>query len=66
MVSCPADNNSTATQLLTEHRVSFVFSLQNWLGETEDQKSSSSTPAYMSVFMSCALSTPAFFRVIID
>ncbi|OGM45949.1 hypothetical protein ABOM_005260 [Aspergillus bombycis] len=32
--------------------VSFVFSLQNWLGETPDQKSTASTPAYMSVFMS--------------
>ncbi|KAE8379216.1 translation initiation factor SU [Aspergillus bertholletiae] len=32
--------------------VSFVFSLQNWLGETPDQKKTASTPAYMSVFMS--------------
>ncbi|KAB8221258.1 SUI1-domain-containing protein [Aspergillus novoparasiticus] len=32
--------------------VSFVFSLQNWLGETPEQKRTASTPAYMSVFMS--------------
>ncbi|KNG85861.1 hypothetical protein ANOM_003668 [Aspergillus nomiae NRRL 13137] len=32
--------------------VSFVFSLQNWLGETPDQKRTASTPGYMSVFMS--------------
>ncbi|RAK76702.1 translation initiation factor SU [Aspergillus fijiensis CBS 313.89] len=32
--------------------VSFVFSLQSWLGETPDQKRNASTPAYMSVLMS--------------
>ncbi|KAE8151927.1 translation initiation factor SU [Aspergillus avenaceus] len=32
--------------------VSFVFSLQTWLGETPEQKRTASTPAYMSVFMS--------------
>ncbi|KAF5862687.1 translation INITIATION FACTOR [Aspergillus alliaceus] len=32
--------------------VSFVFSLQSWLGETPEQKRTASTPAYMSVFMS--------------
>ncbi|KAJ5296655.1 Ubiquitin-conjugating enzyme [Penicillium atrosanguineum] len=28
--------------------VSFVFSLQSWLGESEDQKKTASTPAYMT------------------
>ncbi|PTU21939.1 hypothetical protein P175DRAFT_0531480 [Aspergillus ochraceoroseus IBT 24754] len=32
--------------------VSFVFSLQSWLGETAEQKKTASTPAYMSVMMS--------------
>ncbi|KGO37275.1 Eukaryotic translation initiation factor SUI1 [Penicillium expansum] len=32
--------------------VSFVFSLQSWLGESPEQKKTASTPAYMSVFMS--------------
>ncbi|GIC86560.1 eukaryotic translation initiation factor eIF-1 [Aspergillus udagawae] len=32
--------------------VSFVFSLQSWLGETPEQKKSAATPAYMSVLMS--------------
>ncbi|CAG8905359.1 unnamed protein product [Penicillium egyptiacum] len=35
--------------------VSFVFSLQSWLGESPEQKKTASTPAYMSVFMSCSL-----------
>ncbi|ODM18414.1 hypothetical protein SI65_06285 [Aspergillus cristatus] len=43
--------------------VSFVFSLQNWLGETEDQKSSSSTPAYMSVFMSFMALVVTYFPI---
>ncbi|KAE8350275.1 translation initiation factor SU [Aspergillus coremiiformis] len=34
--------------------VSFVFSLQSWLGETSEQKRTASTPAYMSVFMASA------------
>ncbi|CAG8244464.1 unnamed protein product [Penicillium salamii] len=34
--------------------VSFVFSLQSWLGESPDQKKNASTPAYMSVLMSCS------------
>ncbi|KUM66368.1 hypothetical protein ACN42_g693 [Penicillium freii] len=32
--------------------VSFVFSLQSWLGESPEQKKTASTPAYMSVLMS--------------
>ncbi|KAL4939065.1 hypothetical protein BDV06DRAFT_225399 [Aspergillus oleicola] len=32
--------------------VAMVFSLQSWLGETEEQKKNASTPAYMSVGMS--------------
>ncbi|KAJ5854470.1 hypothetical protein N7534_007013 [Penicillium rubens] len=35
--------------------VSFVFSLQSWLGESPEQKKTAATPAYMSVFMSCSL-----------
>ncbi|PWY67501.1 translation initiation factor SU [Aspergillus heteromorphus CBS 117.55] len=38
--------------MFTRNRVSFVFSLQSWLGETPEQKRTASTPAYMSVFMS--------------
>jgi hypothetical protein len=30
-----------------------VFALQNWLAESPEQKRTASTPAYMSVFMSC-------------
>ncbi|KAL3483293.1 translation initiation factor SUI1 [Aspergillus germanicus] len=33
--------------------VAFVFSLQSWLGETAEQKKTATTPAYMSVLMSC-------------
>ncbi|KAJ5780986.1 hypothetical protein N7457_006146 [Penicillium paradoxum] len=33
--------------------VSIVFSLQSWLGESPEQKKNASTPAYMSVLMSC-------------
>ncbi|KAL4906911.1 hypothetical protein BDW74DRAFT_176511 [Aspergillus multicolor] len=32
--------------------VAMVFSLQSWLGETEEQKKNATTPAYMSVGMS--------------
>lgn len=43
------------------NRVSFVFSLQSWLGESPEQKKTASTPAYMSVLMSCSLlSVPLF------
>ncbi|PYI02154.1 translation initiation factor SU [Aspergillus sclerotiicarbonarius CBS 121057] len=38
--------------MFTRNRVSFVFSLQSWLGETPDQKRTASTPGYMSVLMS--------------
>ncbi|EZF11827.1 hypothetical protein H112_07055 [Trichophyton rubrum D6] len=31
---------------------SLVFTLQTWLAESEDQRKASTTPAYMSVFMS--------------
>lgn len=41
-------------QFLIRCRVSFVFALQSWLAETPSQKESAATPAYMSVFMSCA------------
>ncbi|KAL4799406.1 translation initiation factor SU [Aspergillus venezuelensis] len=32
-------------------RVAMVFSLQSWLGETEEQKKNASTPAYMSTYL---------------
>ncbi|KAJ5198315.1 uncharacterized protein N7498_007432 [Penicillium cinerascens] len=32
--------------------VSFVFSLQSWLGESEEQKKTAATPGYLSVGMS--------------
>ncbi|KAM7188146.1 hypothetical protein V8F33_010820 [Rhypophila sp. PSN 637] len=34
----------------------FVFSIQSWLGESEDSKKSSSTPGYFSVGMACMAS----------
>ncbi|GES65418.1 uncharacterised protein family UPF0139 [Aspergillus terreus] len=43
--------------------VSFVFSLQSWLGETEDQKKSASTPAYMSVLMSLMALVVTYFPI---
>ena len=41
-----------AATSLIRTRVAMVFSLQSWLGETEEQKKNASTPAYMSVGMS--------------
>ena len=35
------------------YRASVVFSIQNWLGESQDTKKASSQPAYFSVGMSC-------------
>ncbi|QRD94264.1 hypothetical protein F9C07_2286384 [Aspergillus flavus] len=43
--------------------VSFVFSLQNWLGETPEQKRTASTPAYMSVFMSLMALVVTYFPI---
>lgn len=34
------------------HRASVVFSVQTWLGESEETKKSSATPGYFSVGMS--------------
>ncbi|CAG7925217.1 unnamed protein product [Penicillium olsonii] len=56
--SSDADISSTMSStmpmaaMFTRNRVSFVFSLQSWLGESPDQKKNASTPAYMSVLMS--------------
>ncbi|CAG8259740.1 unnamed protein product [Penicillium salamii] len=58
--SSDADISSTMSStmpmaaMFTRNRVSFVFSLQSWLGESPDQKKNASTPAYMSVLMSCS------------
>ncbi|KGO71243.1 Eukaryotic translation initiation factor SUI1 [Penicillium italicum] len=41
--------------------VSFVFSLQSWLGESPEQKKTASTPAYMSVFMSLMALVVTYF-----
>ncbi|KAL2758441.1 hypothetical protein ACRALDRAFT_1075038 [Sodiomyces alcalophilus JCM 7366] len=42
--------------MLTRNRfigwASVVYSLQTWLGESEEQKRTSSTPGYFNVFMS--------------
>ncbi|BCS05071.1 uncharacterized protein AKAW2_80872A [Aspergillus luchuensis] len=43
--------------------VSFVFSLQSWLGETPDQKRTASTPAYMSVLMSLMALVVTYFPI---
>lgn len=46
--------------MLTRNRfvgwASFVFSLQSWLGESAEAKSTSSTPGYFSVGMACEYS----------
>ncbi|OQD77250.1 hypothetical protein PENDEC_c003G07047 [Penicillium decumbens] len=41
--------------------VSFVFSLQSWLGESEEQKKTAATPAYMSVGMSLMALVVTYF-----
>ncbi|KAJ6009664.1 hypothetical protein N7499_004938 [Penicillium canescens] len=41
--------------------VSFVFSLQTWLGESPDQKKNAATPAYMSVLMSLMALVVTYF-----
>ncbi|CDM32298.1 hypothetical protein DTO013E5_3510 [Penicillium roqueforti] len=41
--------------------VSFVFSLQSWLGESAEQKKTASTPAYMSVLMSLMALVVTYF-----
>ncbi|EPS26666.1 hypothetical protein PDE_01604 [Penicillium oxalicum 114-2] len=41
--------------------VSFVFSLQSWLGESSEQKKTAATPAYMSVFMSLMALAVTYF-----
>ncbi|OOF98569.1 hypothetical protein ASPCADRAFT_1998 [Aspergillus carbonarius ITEM 5010] len=43
--------------------VSFVFSLQSWLGETPDQKRTASTPGYMSVLMSLMALVVTYFPI---
>ncbi|GFF27091.1 hypothetical protein IFM61606_01782 [Aspergillus udagawae] len=43
--------------------VSFVFSLQSWLGETPEQKKSAATPAYMSVLMSLMALVVTYFPI---
>lgn len=40
-----------ANQIVT-NRASVVFSIQSWLGESEDSKKNSTTPGYFSVGMS--------------
>lgn len=43
----------------TIYRAAVVFSVQNWLGESEETKKTSSTPGYFSVGMSRKLSSSA-------
>ncbi|KAK1141638.1 hypothetical protein N8T08_008902 [Aspergillus melleus] len=43
--------------------VSFVFSLQSWLGETPEQKRNASTPSYMSVLMSLMALVVTYFPI---
>ncbi|KAF9888422.1 hypothetical protein FE257_008700 [Aspergillus nanangensis] len=43
--------------------VSFVFSLQSWLGESPEQKKNASTPAYMSVLMSLMALVVTYFPI---
>jgi hypothetical protein len=45
-------------RLLIRCRVSVVFSVQSWLAETQEQKKTSTTPAYFSVGMAGTYSNP--------
>ncbi len=46
--------SSTAnTQSLSLSRASLIFSVQSWLGESEETRKNSSTPGYFSVGMAC-------------
>ncbi|KAF7717269.1 Uncharacterized protein PECH_007547 [Penicillium ucsense] len=62
-----ADMSSTMSSTLPmaamfmRNRVSFVFSLQTWLGESPEQKKTAATPAYMSVFMSLMALVVTYF-----
>lgn len=40
-------------------RVAFVFAFQTWLAETPEKRKTASSPAYMSVIMSCL--SPAYY-----
>jgi len=35
------------------HRAALIFSIQSWLGESEESRKNSSTPGYFSVGMAC-------------
>jgi hypothetical protein len=43
-------------------RASVAFSIQNWLGESEEAKKTSSQPAYFSVGMACEYLIPLCYR----
>lgn len=47
-------------RLLIRCRVSVVFSVQSWLAETQEQKKTSTTPAYFSVGMAGMSSNPIY------
>ncbi|TDZ31593.1 hypothetical protein C8034_v006820 [Colletotrichum sidae] len=48
----PIETPSTAPRMAQATSASVVFSIQTWLGESEDTKKSSTTPGYFSVGMS--------------
>jgi hypothetical protein len=43
-----------ANQLTERTRAAVVFSIQSWLGESEETKRKASTPGYFSVGMACS------------
>ena len=42
------------------NRASVVFAIQNWLGESQEAKKTSSQPAYFSVGMACEWLPPVY------
>jgi len=48
---CHRENAQRLTS--TSRRASVVYSVQNWLGESEESQKSSGMPGYFSVGMSC-------------
>lgn len=47
-------------------RASVVYSVQNWLGESEESQKSNGMPGYFGVGMSCKQEALPRFRVVVD
>lgn len=50
----------------TSRRASVVYSVQNWLGESEESQKSSGMPGYFGVGMSCKQEALSGFRVVVN